>query len=132
MRTLISVLLLLVLSVGLAQGSLGNSSWELQRIGTKTVTAQEKPTIRFGADRADVFFGCNTGGGAYTLKGRSLKIGPLVSTKKACGEPLDDLEREYVSALAKVTGYAVSAAEGKTVSMSLVGPGVILRFTPKP
>ncbi len=132
MRKHLLMVLLVALPVAVAQGSLGTRTWELQRIGTKAVTAARKPTISFGKDRVNVFFGCNKGGGSYTLKGRALKFGPLVSTKMACGTALDALETEFARALTKVARYSVSADGSNTLDLSPSGSGVLLRFTPKP
>jgi heat shock protein HslJ len=132
MRPLSPLILILVLQFGSAQGSFGSGNWELLRIGDTAVTVQNKPTISFGSKRVSVFLGCNKASGPYSLKPGSLKIGPLISTKKSCGARLDQLEHQYAAALEKVMGYSFSADGGNTLYMGLNGPGILLRFTPKP
>jgi heat shock protein HslJ len=124
--------LILMLQFGSAQGVFGSGNWQLLRIGDKAVTVQNKPTISFGSKRVTVFLGCNNASGPYTKKEKSLKIGPLVGTQKSCGAKLDQLEHQFAVALGKVTSYSMSADGGNKLYMGLIGPGVLLRFTPKP
>ena len=53
--------------------------------------------------------GCNTYNGPYTADGATIKIGPLASTKKLCGEPagVDDQEAAYFAALGRATKFTI-------------------------
>lgn len=47
------------------------------------------PRRPFGSDgRMGAQLGCNLGGAAYTAEGDQLTLGPLVSTKRACANPV--------------------------------------------
>ncbi|MDX2004556.1 MAG: META domain-containing protein [Meiothermus sp.] len=101
------------------------TQWELWLIGTKTVTAERKPTLSFAEGRAGGYLGCNTGGGAYTLSKTSLQFGPLVSTMMACEPALMRLEQDFAAALRATLRYSLSP-DGQT--LRLVGTGKVLTF----
>ncbi len=54
--------------------------------------------------------GCNDYSGPYKLDGTSLTVGPLVSTKKACDQPLMDQETQFLTALQTPTTVETSGA----------------------
>ena len=58
--------------------------------------------------------GCNTFRGTYVVDGRTVKIGPLATTRKACPEELMKQEREFVAALESAVTWSV---EGDTLDM---------------
>ena len=49
--------------------------------------------------------GCNAFSGSYEVDGSKLRFGPLAGTKKACGDPADEVSREVTTALARVRAY---------------------------
>jgi heat shock protein HslJ len=51
--------------------------------------------------------GCNTYRGQYAIDGPSLTPGPLITTRKACPEPIMTAETAYVAALEGVDRWAV-------------------------
>lgn len=71
-------------------------------------------TLSFEAGAVSGNAGCNTFRGAYVVDGRSVKIGPLATTRKACPEPLMKQEREFLAALESAVEWAV---EGEALDM---------------
>ena len=71
--------------------------------------------------------GCNRYTGSYIVDGDSLEIGPLATTRMACLPPLDRIERAYVAALGRVTGWRSADDE-----LVLVGTedAELLRYAP--
>jgi heat shock protein HslJ len=55
--------------------------------------------------------GCNRFSAPYTVDGDSLEIGMIAATLMACPPPADAVERAYVDALERVTGWRVDDAE---------------------
>jgi len=54
--------------------------------------------------------GCNTYNGGYEASGTTLKVGPLVSTQKACATPAGVMEQEqqYLAALQNAATYEIA------------------------
>lgn len=125
MRTLLLLLFAMVFGFGMAQNVLEGSEWELKAIGGKAVTAEKKPTLAFTPERVNAFYGCNRGGGSYTLKGTSIKFGALMSTKMACGEAQDRLETEFSRSLSKALRYSLSSDR---MTLRILGGGKSLSF----
>jgi heat shock protein HslJ len=85
------------------------------------VLADARPTIAFSGDGTVAGTGgCNTFGGNYTVDGSKLTFGPLNSTKKACGDAVDQVEAAYLAAVQATSAYEItSAGELKLTSGSL-------------
>ncbi len=49
------------------------------------------------------FAGCNNFRGTYTLEGDSLRFGPIITTRRACG--IMSLEQSYLRALEAAHGF---------------------------
>lgn len=58
--------------------------------------------------------GCNTFRGTYAVDGKTVTIGPLATTRKACAEELMKQEREFLAALGSAVRWSV---EGDTLDM---------------
>ena len=56
-------------------------------------------TATFTGDTVSGSAGCNDYSGPYTLDGTKVKIGPLVTTRKACEQPVMDQETQFLTAL---------------------------------
>jgi heat shock protein HslJ len=86
------------------------------------VLADARPTIAFSGDGTVAGTGgCNTFGGNYTVDGSKLTFGPLNSTKKACGDAVDQVEAAYLAAVQATSAYEItSAGELKLTSGSLI------------
>jgi heat shock protein HslJ len=90
--------------------SLTGVVWEISKIpGFKLEQTRKKVTIFFHdtTGRIEGYAGCNGYGGNYILKGNSLKLEKIVSTKMAC-MPGMDTENKYMSALYETDNYVVT------------------------
>ncbi len=67
-------------------------------------------TARFADGTLSGSGGCNTYHAGYTLDGTSLQIGPIASTRMACGGPVDALETAYFAALERVASYRIDGS----------------------
>jgi heat shock protein HslJ len=74
--------------------------------------------------------GCNDYNGPYKVTGNQIGIGPLSSTRKACGDPAGVMEQEsqYLAALANAEVFAV---DGNTLELREVDGTVMAKFTRK-
>ncbi len=64
-------------------------------------------TVTFDGGRISGYAGCNCYWGDYELKGNNLSITRLSSTEKSCGERINKLEREYLTALRDAESYEI-------------------------
>lgn len=105
--------------------SLTGTSWQLAELGGQP---GGKQSLNFDASKGMVSGsgGCNNFTGAYQWSGKSLKMGPLASTRRAC---MDDAsgkqENAYLQALDATRTWRV---EGKTLILS-GDSGQLARFT---
>lgn len=80
-------------------------SWDVTSVlyndAIRSVVGDVPLTAEFGADGSITgSTGCNTFSGQYSLQGEAIEIGPLASTRKACGsEEASTQEAGYVAAL---------------------------------
>jgi heat shock protein HslJ len=83
------------------------------------------PSASFKSGTVGGSTGCNRYTAGYTVDGDSLHIGQVATTRMACVPPADAIEREYLAALGKVTGWALE--DGTLVLVGDDG-GELLRF----
>jgi len=109
-------------------GSLVGTDWTLRAFGTtngdSAALASGEITLTFGRDSAFAgSAGCNRYFGRYDRSGRdSLVLGQVGSTMMACPEPAMEQEVRYLTALGKISKFAVT---GDTLFLSDdVGPGL--------
>lgn len=58
------------------------------------------PRIEFvNSERMTGFTGCNLMNGGWRMEGAEVRVGPLVTTKRACVGPEGDVERRVLAAL---------------------------------
>ena len=69
--------------------------------------------------------GCNRFTSTYTADAESLEIGEIASTQMACLPPADRVERSYVAALARVTGWRM---DGEQLVLSDADDTDLLRY----
>lgn len=104
---------------------LTGTAWQLAELGGQP---GGKQSLNFDAAKGMVSGsgGCNSFTGAYQWSGKSLKMGPLASTRRAC---MDDAsgkqENAYLQALDATRTWRV---EGKTLILS-GDSGQLARFT---
>jgi len=64
-------------------------------------------TFSFAGGSVSGSAGCNSFRAPYTAQGNRIKIGPAVTTRKACGDSLMLQEREFLAALESATVWAI-------------------------
>ena len=64
-----------------------------------TVPAAVTPLLAFDGGNLTGNAGCNTFNSTYTITGDAIEIGPIMSTKMACEEPMSTVEGAYLAAL---------------------------------
>jgi heat shock protein HslJ len=55
--------------------------------------------------------GCNTYNGVYTVKGDTLTIGPLTTSRLVCDDPVSSQETAYLTALQSASTFAISGSQ---------------------
>jgi heat shock protein HslJ len=94
-----------------AQAIIGR--WQVTGYYTGSAIASVVPnstlTAEFSRDEVSGDGGCNTFGGPYDANGRTITIGPLTSTLRACAdEALNTQEAQYLMALELAASFQVS------------------------
>jgi heat shock protein HslJ len=64
-------------------------------------------TLMFQGGKVSGSSGCNRFRGSFTADGSALKIGPLVTSRKACEGPVMTQEHEFLRALESATTWAI-------------------------
>ena len=72
-----------------------------------TVPAAVTPLLAFEGGNLTGNAGCNTFSSTYTVTGDVIEIGPIMSTKMACEEPMSTVEAAYLAALESVDKVAI-------------------------
>ena len=72
-----------------------------------TVPAAVTPLLAFEGGNLTGNAGCNTFSATYTVTGDAIEIGPVMSTKMACEEPMSTVEAAYVAALDAANKIAI-------------------------
>ena len=115
---------------------LSGTSWEVigYNNGKQAVTsvlAGTALTAEFGMDGTlSGNSGCNTYSGSYTVNGNQITIGPLASTRMACGEPAGVMEQEsqYLAALQSAATYKI---EGNGLELRTADGALAVDFNKK-
>ena len=110
------------------QRVLPGTEWQLVSLGPpnaeENVVAGTTPTANFGEDgRVVGNTGCNGYGGTYEVRGDTISIGRLVSTRRAClDQNANEQERRFLAALEAASRFRLSsdrltifAERGRTV-----------------
>lgn len=104
--------------------TLDNTSWEVQTLGGKEITADRKPIFRFAEDGiVAIDSTCNKLAGQATIENTSLNFpANMMGTLMACPEPYGALESDVKSLLPTITefsfvsdGLVLLNEEGETV-----------------
>jgi heat shock protein HslJ len=84
--------------------------WLLVAIDGNEDLADIVPTLTVAADGSvSGFGGCNRYNGQMVVDGETLAVGPLASTKMACGAPGDLVEQRYLEALGAAARWSMDA-----------------------
>jgi putative lipoprotein len=113
--------------------TLTGTTWRLVAIGGAAVPTGPDVTATFGPGDVSGNGGCNSFGGAYRYDptNGALAIGDLVSTKRACVEPLrNEVEAAALQALRTATRAEMDEA-GRLV-ISGAGAELLLEVGPQP
>lgn len=82
--------------------------WIIEQARSAPLTDKRSARLNFGPDGALSGNGsCNVMSGRYTLQGSALAIGPVATTRKACGEALLEQEDRVLTALERAVRAAV-------------------------
>jgi uncharacterized lipoprotein YbaY len=90
------------------------TTWQLNTYGTiaqpQAAVGDAPATLRFGGDgQASGNTGCNGFSGSYTATAEQLTFGQLISTLRACADPVGGQEREVLAALQGTRHYQLTA-----------------------
>jgi heat shock protein HslJ len=97
-----------------ANKALAGTQWELT---APTYAGLEKrPFLKFADTTLSASVGLNSISGGYTLKGNTISLQPLASTRMAGPEPMMNAEDSYGKALQRVRSFAVSA-DGRRLTL---------------
>jgi len=115
---------------------LAGTSWEATgynngKQAVTSVLAGTTITAEFGKDGTLTGnSGCNNYSGPYKVTGNQIKIGPLISTKKACAEPAGvmDQEAQYLAALETAATYKL---EGSVLELRTSDGALAADYTKK-
>ena len=92
-----------------AMPPLPGSKWKLasaDRGPLAPLAADSGVTLAFEAERLAGYGGCNQYNGSYSIDGEALKIGPVISTKRACLGPGNEAEAAWFAFLAQPVAFA--------------------------
>jgi putative lipoprotein len=115
-------------SSGVAAESLENTYWKLITLGSKPVDVgpgKREPSLILHPEgmRTEVFAGCNSMAGTYTLKGKDIHFSALAGTLMACDGTLMDIEKGFADALTEAATYRITGkhlifidAKNKTIA----------------
>lgn len=97
-----------------AEPQLTGTTWRLESLqeagGAPVDLHDQVYTLTFEPDGSvSAQLDCNTGGGTYTVDGRSLRFGPVISTLMFCGE--QSVASSFGVSLARVDHYDFAADE---------------------
>jgi len=121
--TKVFIVLLVPIVISLAAcatkaGALENVTWVLESYGEsgnlKSVLADTEITATFNSaeEKVEGSAGCNNYFSGYELKGSELSIlGPIGATMMACGDQIDEQERQYLTALESAENYKIEDGE---------------------
>ena len=108
--------------------SLSGTAWLLEDLGGTGVVDRVRATIEFGEDGSVAgSASCNRFTGSASIRGDSIALGPLATTRRACPEAVRSQEQRYLAALDTAHRWRIDGAFLEVHAGSEDGP---LRFTP--
>ena len=116
----------------LSLDDLGGHAWVLTEVGRGQPLPEDvEISLLFQDDRVSGSSGCNNYfAGVLAAKAGEFAFNGMGATRMACSEPMMDLERRYLSALAGTSGYRFHAGRLVLTCDTDEGP-LALVFTPK-
>lgn len=108
-------------------GSLTGTTWTLDSIisgDTASSNADVKSTLEFSDEgQLNGAFGCNGGGGAYTIEGDVISFGPLATTAMACEPPASEVEEAVLGVLQGDVTYSIDGESLVLSAQKVTGSG---------
>jgi heat shock protein HslJ len=106
--------------------SLGDTTWTAVELNGAPLAEDSAPTLVFDLEESRVAgsSGLNRLMGTFSLAEDELRFGPLATTPMAGPEDTMQREREFLDALARVTGYAL---DGRSLALA-AGGDVVARL----
>ncbi len=104
--------------------------WTLDTIidgdSASSVPVGNPATLAFGSGLPKAFIetGCNTGSGEYDIGDRTLALGPIALTKKACREEVASVESAVLSVLQGEVAYVI---DGKVLTITRGAQSLVYR-----
>ena len=118
-----------------SSGTLAGTTWRAADAGAAAFSGST-PTLTFdSAQHAAGSTGCNRFSGTVTIEGRSLRFGPLMTTRRGCPGPVMEQEKRFLGALEACRSWRKSAAAaGGQEGLELLDESgaVALRLEPAP
>jgi len=119
MKLLLPLLLTITTSLAMETNKayipLPGSAWEVTTFAGQIPLADHPITFEFDTEgniAGDA--SCNRFGGACTIEGNTIKVGPLRSTRRACEPDIMEQERKFLALLGAVATWEMGA-EGELV-----------------
>ncbi len=112
--------------------ALAGTNWRLVSfgpIGAETnIVSRTTPTLNFAEDgRASGSTGCNSFSGAYTIRGDTISLGQMISTRRAClDQKANQQEQMYLTALEHARSF--SLASKRLTIYYIIGKRHVLNF----
>jgi heat shock protein HslJ len=106
--------------------SLEETAWRISSINGAAIPAEREANLDFNDGRMNGTVGCNRLGASYEYLGKKLSVGPVMSTKMACPDPIGAQEFALVTLL----GGAFSTefpGDGTMVLTAKNGAKVVLK-----
>jgi heat shock protein HslJ len=114
----------LVTAASLAATASMIGKWRIVAISGIDSVDVSRTQADFAADgRFASTIGCNRIAGKFTIHGTQIAFGPMAATRMACIPPLDQLERQYLGALAAVRSYHLKY--GALIFLGADGDGLV-------
>ncbi|MET0620786.1 MAG: META domain-containing protein [Thermoanaerobaculia bacterium] len=113
-----------------ASAGLAGTSWRVEELAGEAVPADAEGTLDFpepGKLAGRAF--CNRFSGKAEISGASIRIGPLMSTKMACGQDASARESRYFELLYKAERFAI---DGSALLIYSSGSEKPTRFARRP
>ncbi|HEU4971293.1 MAG TPA: META domain-containing protein [Gaiellaceae bacterium] len=106
--------------------SLGDTTWTAVELNGAPLAEDSAPNLVFDLEESRVAgsSGLNRLMGTFSLAEDELRFGPLATTLMAGPEDTMQREREFLDALARVTGYAL---DGRSLALA-AGGDVVARL----
>lgn len=97
-------------------GTLEGGPWLVEDVNGGGVIDNARLEMTFGDGRVMGKAGCNSFGGGWQQDGASLKLGPLMATRKACAPALMTLEAKLLGAVEAATKVSFDATGAATLT----------------